>query len=131
MEKQKFNTNYNVDNSNVATIPQGKSMTVPDMSYTIKEIIERSVNGNAPAVSRNVKYGGENITIPNPIDLVDVQEYADNIKLKVDKIKEIENTKKAEMLKQKEAEFLKLKADSEELSALKRKSETSASDSEA
>lgn len=46
----------------------GKSMTEPDRTYTIQQIIERTKAGNMPNVMRNVEYGEEGLIQKKSVD---------------------------------------------------------------
>lgn len=54
-------------------IPRGKSMTVPDDSFTVAEIIEKTLSGMPPAINQNYFYvEGEDPDFDDP-DHEDIQ----------------------------------------------------------
>lgn len=69
MKKQRFIL-YNNEVDEVKPRKWSQSLTVPDKTYTVREIIERSKAGNMPDVLRNQTYGEEieiHTTIVDPL----------------------------------------------------------------
>lgn len=73
----------------------GKSMTEPDRTYTIQQIIDRTKAGNMPNVMRNVEYGEEGLIQKKSIDpLTQMEESTRRLQQRVDTL----NRKKNETL---------------------------------
>lgn len=79
MAKTKFQNQYNYVPGQRNEKPVGESLTVPDQSYSIKDILEKYTRGIAPMVSKEPLYE-ENPDINSPdildnaIDITEVQE---------------------------------------------------------
>lgn len=53
MSKKRFRHNYDCPKTKAdRTTPKGKDMTVPDMSYTVRELMQRRVIGTMPGVGK-------------------------------------------------------------------------------
>ena len=74
-----FRTPFNIDkNHEDLEFNNEKSLTVPDQSFTIREILERFTSGIAPPISRQAEYDDEEYLIDENIDfeenIVDITE---------------------------------------------------------
>lgn len=74
----KFRTQYNNEPSiNELQYEPGISLTVPDMSYTVQQIMDKFTSGNVPDIqNNNMAYDDEpsfdDITRPYDLDLADI-----------------------------------------------------------
>lgn len=81
--KSAFNYNHKEHTGQSFKLP---SMTVPDMSYTIRELLARFTAGTMPPVGRQVYYeDNPDINNPDPLDapnfdLVDAYELRDKMR---------------------------------------------------
>lgn len=83
MPKQTFLTPHTYVPKSGQSIKE-KSLTVPDQSLTVKDILKKTLGGNLPAISRNVGFGGKSIIHTIPIDITEMETSARNIKRRLD-----------------------------------------------
>lgn len=81
--KKTFTNHYNYKPGRGNEVPQGVSLTVPDQSYSIRDILEKYTRGIAPLVAKEPIYDDDpDINNPdpleNPLDITDVQEALNN-----------------------------------------------------
>lgn len=88
----KFETAYNYKPQKGQKSDKG-SLTVPDMSLTITQILKKALGGNLPAISRSVAYGGHAVVHSIPIDITEVETSARNVKRRLDAKKAEEEAK--------------------------------------
>jgi hypothetical protein len=83
--KNSLNYDYNQELGEVNYLP---SMTIPDQTMTIRNIVDRYTRG-LPVTGFNPVYDGEDYYIPDPrtLDLVERQEMAEQIKQEVESLK--------------------------------------------
>lgn len=87
-----FQTQYNrksfPDSRN--ELPVGKSMTIPDQTLSIKQILDRYARGLPLGGAKEPIYEGEEDFTPDleHMDLADRQEYLENVEKEVSEIKE-------------------------------------------
>lgn len=83
MELKTF-LNFEFDPKVHAHTPSGISRTIPDMSYTIQEILNKAINGNSLAVQRLVQYGGDQTAVHYMADpLTETENAIDSYEAKV------------------------------------------------
>lgn len=92
----KFNTPYNIDQS----IPVGEvnnlpSLTIPNETYTIRELLEKHTRGVMPDIAMEGTYGEEEPDFDSPdlnqihqMDLYDVQEHLTKTKKLIEQLDE-------------------------------------------
>lgn len=102
-----FKTQYNFNSKAEQNFEKikGHSLTVPDMSYTIKELLTEFTT--IPEITRAAQYDDDpNIDYPHPwdVDLVDLQENLEvinekrtNLLEEIDKQKRLQEAKSAEV----------------------------------
>lgn len=92
----RFKTQYNGLHKPQLESNTEESMTVPDDSYTIKELIAR--HQNMPPIGKNMVYS-EGKTVENYIDIVQVQEAAWEAQKVIEQYNSQEEKKKFEKTK--------------------------------
>lgn len=106
MAHQVYNvkSKYDYDYTERGVIPQGVSMTVPDQSLTLRQIVDRFSNGMIPpGLIHDVQYDDPDATIDdevsplnNPnVDLIDMQEYEREYREIESRLTESESRKQA------------------------------------
>lgn len=93
-------------------IDETPSQTVPDMSYTIKELLERHTNGSMPPVYREAIYQELDNWEVNPMvkpdfELSDLQELKDHVDRRVSDLTKKRNTEEVERKRKAEETFKK------------------------
>ncbi|UPW41907.1 hypothetical protein [Dipodfec virus RodF1_76] len=95
---------YDYDYTQDGVVPQGVSLTVPDQSLTLRQIVDRFSNGMIPpGLIHDVQYDDPDVTIDddvsplnNPnVDLIDIQEYEREYREIESRIAESERRKQA------------------------------------
>jgi len=73
--KTKINSsaNFVFDPSIHCEHPKGESQTVPNMTLTIQEVIEKSHSG-LPVIGKNRQFGGDGVIVNNPIDITELEQ---------------------------------------------------------
>lgn len=109
-----FKTQYNFEFSKIHTekISEKQSKTVPDLAYTVRELLEKFTTGGIPPIQHGVLDELEDITeVPeNDIDLVDIM----LSRQKVTDLKEKLKQEQVAEMKAKQAKQAKLLAQREE-----------------
>lgn len=92
LKEKKFRTQYD---EYIITGQRFKkpSLTVPDMSLTINDILKKSLGGNLPALSQNYAYGGNALLHSIPLDITELETSARNTKRRLDARKQEEEEK--------------------------------------
>lgn len=95
---------YYYDYTERGVVPQGVSLTVPDQSLTLRQIVDRFSNGMIPpGLIHDVQYDDPDATIDddisplnNPnVDLIDMQEYEREYREIESRVSESERRKQA------------------------------------
>lgn len=66
--------------------PEGESMTVPDMTLTIPELLERHTRGQAIPIAGNAIYSEDELPDLNTLDLVEIQELREDLAADIQKL---------------------------------------------
>lgn len=61
------------------------SMTLPDESFTIAQIIQKSRVNNAPPVQKSYNYGGDDVVSYKDVDITDVTDRIEKSKALINK----------------------------------------------
>lgn len=69
-------------------VPEGESMTVPDMTLTIPELLERHTRGQAIPIAGNAIYSEGELPDLRTLDLVEIQELREDLQADIQRLTE-------------------------------------------
>lgn len=104
LQVYKVKSKYDYDYTERGVVPEGVSLTVPDQSLTLRQIVDRFSNGMIPpGLIHDVQYDDPDATIDddisplnNPnVDLIDMQEYEREYREIQGRVSESERRKQA------------------------------------